>query len=143
MSKSFLSVIAVAVLALSLAGCPKGTAGLATASDTIAHALADAEKGVDLAVANNQASTVEQAQFHALAAQVSQGGKDLDSAIRSGATAATISAKANVFLELFKKLSSDGVAGIKNPNVQLGISTALNGAEAALSVIQAQVGGTQ
>lgn len=133
---------AILLAAVLAAGCPKGSAGLATASDTIAHALADAEKGVDLAVANNQASTAEQAQFHALAAQVAQGGKDLDSAIRSGATAATISAKANVFLELFKKLSSDGVAGIKNQNVQLGIETALNGAEAALAVIQSQVGGT-
>lgn len=135
------TIPATLALAVLLAGCPKGSAGLATASDTIAHALADAEKGVDLAAQSNQVTTAEQTQFHSLAAQVAQGGKDLDSAIRSGATAATISAKADTFLNLFKQLSGDGVAGIKNQNVQLAISTALTGAEAALAVIQAQVGG--
>lgn len=141
MKRRYLALATVA-LAGVLAGCPKGSAGLATASDTIAHALVDAEKGVDLAAQSNQITAAEQAQFHGLAARVAQAGKDLDAAIRSGATAATISAKANVFLNLFKQLDTDGVAGIKNPNTQLAIATALNGAEAALAVIQAQVGGT-
>ena len=137
MKKLFL-ISAFLALVVMTSGCPKGTQGLATASDTIAHALDNAQQAVQLGLSSGVVTPAEDAAFEAALVKAATAGKVLDDSIRGQENASSVSAKATAFIAAFDALNKSGLA-IKNPNVQLGVSTALNGAEAALAIIEAEV----
>ena len=131
----------VLVLALSGFTCNSSTKKLAVASDAISHALLNAQQAAKQGVSTGVIAPADEQQFEAQLARVSQAGLILNDAIRKGESAATVSAQVNVFLDAFNALSTSGVAGIKNPQLQLTISTILTGAESSVAIIAASVGG--
>lgn len=136
------SCVAVVLIALSLAGCPKSTKSLATASDTIAHALANAQQAVAIGQADGVVSAKDAATFNEYVSKVAQAGLVIDQGIRgAGDNAQTLSPKVNAFLDAFNALNTQGLLAIKDPKVQLTVSTALTGAESAVAVIAATIGG--
>jgi hypothetical protein len=135
-----LKLLAIPLLAISLAGCPKGTKQLAVASDTIAHGLDAAQQASKLAVADGIITPTDDANFEVFLAKVATAGQILDAGIRANESAATLAPKVNSFLDAFNSLNTQGVLGIKKPTVKAAISTALTGAEAAVAVIAASVG---
>lgn len=147
MKRKATSIAAILVLVLLLAGfsCNQTTTvkRLAVASDAISHALLDAQQAVQQGTASGVISSQEAANFQTYLVSASKAGLDLDQAIRAGETAQNVSQKVNAFLDAFNKLQTDGLAGIKNPQLKLSISTAITGAESAVAVIAASVGGSK
>ena len=132
---------ATVLIAFSLAGCPKSTKSLATASDTIAHALANAQQAVAIGQSDGVVSAKDAATFNEYVSKVAQAGLVIDQGIRARNNAQTLSPKVNAFLDAFNSLNTQGLLAIKDPKVQLAISTALTGAESAVAIIAATVGG--
>jgi len=133
------AVLAVAILLCGFA-CTKGTQRLATASDAIAHSLANAQTAAKQAAAQGVITQADEMQFEDYLSRVSQAGLILNQGIRANESATTLSAKVNSFMDAFNQLNTSGVAGIKNPAVQLTISTIITGAETSVAVIAATVG---
>jgi|SRR5690242_12069238 len=135
------AVFLVLVIALASAGCPQGsTQKLATASDAIAHALVNAQTAARQGLQSGVISAQDEQQFEQVLSRVSQAGMVLDQSIRANESATTLSAKVNSFLDAFNALNTSGIAGIKNPGLQLTISTILTGAETSVAIIAATVG---
>jgi len=129
-------------LVLLLSGCPKGAQSLAVASDTISHAMADAQQGVNIAC-NASPPQIDGATCSKLAGdfvKIATVGKTLDASIRANQTTTEIVPIVNAFLDAFKQLNDRDLVGISNPNTRLTISTILTGAEGAISVIYAMTG---
>lgn len=139
MKKRFLLVLPLVLL---LSGCPKGAQGLAVASDTISHAMADAQQGIALACSANppQIDGATCSKLNADLVKIATAGKTLDASIRANQTTTEILPVVNAFLDAFKQLNDRDLVGISNPNTRLTISTILTGAEGALSVIYAIAG---
>jgi len=135
-----IGLVLVTALTLSGFGCPSGTKNLATASDAIAHGLANAQTAARQAVTAGVISQQEETDFEGYLSRTAAAGMILDQGIRANESATTLSTKVNSFLDAFNALNTSGVAGIKNPNLKLVISTALTGAEASVAVIAASVG---
>lgn len=129
------------VLVLLLSGCPKGAQGLATASDTIAHALGDAQQAILLACQANQIDAPTCTTLENDLVKVATAGKTLDAEIRANQSTAGLAPTVNAFLDAFNQLNNQDLLAIKNPNTKVAISTILVGAEAALSVVAAAAGG--
>ena len=128
----------VLCLMLFVTGCPKGTQSLATASDTIAHALDDAQQAEQAGLKAGIVSPAEDAQFELALNTTGKAGLQLDAAILAQSNAVTVSDKATAFITSFNALVQSGLV-FKNQGVQLGISTALNGAQVALITIEGLV----
>ena len=136
-----LGVILLVSLLVMGASCPSSTTkNLAVASDAVSHGLRNADQAANQALASGVITADEQAQFHVQLVKVATAGLALDAGIRANESAATLSAKVNSFLDAFNALNTSGVAGIKNPNTQLAISTILTGAETSVAIIAAVVG---
>lgn len=120
--------------------CNNSTKRLATASDAIAHALADAQTAANQAVQSGVMTAQENAQFNQALVSVATAGQQLDSAIRGNETATSVQQKVSNFLTAFDTLQQTGLIGIKDAKTKLAISTILNGAEASVAVIAANVG---
>lgn len=137
-----IAILSVLTLVLLLAGfsCNATTKNLAVASDAIAHSLANAQTAARQAVADGLITQADETNFEAYLVRVSQAGLVLDQAIRANESATTLSAKVNSFLDAFNTLNTTGIAGIKNPNLKLTISTIITGAETSVAVIAASVG---
>lgn len=133
----------ILILALTLGAwkCDRTTKNLAVASDAIAHALLNAQTAAKQGVADGVISPDDEKQFEVFLVRASQAGMTLDTAIRNNQSATDVSGQVSAFLEAFNALNTNGVAGIKNKNLQLTISTILNGAEVSIGVIAATVGG--
>ena len=138
---SIASCVAVVLMAFSLAGCPKSTKSLATASDTVAHALANAQQAVAIGQSDGVISAKDAATFNEYVAKVAQAGLVIDQGIRAGDQAQTLSPKVNAFLDAFNALNTQGLLAIKDPKAHLAVSTALTEAESAIAVIATTVGG--
>lgn len=136
-----LATLVILATMLMTTACPHGVQGLATASDATAHALANAQSAARQAEATGVISHDDERAFEAYLVRASETGLELDNAIRAGANAQTVSEKTNVFLDAFNALNTSGLAGIKNPALQLSISTILTGAETSIAIIAASVGG--
>lgn len=137
------SFAALVLMSVCLCGCPKSTKSLATASDTIAHALANAQQAVAIGQSDGVVSAKDAATFNEYVSKVAQAGLVIDQGIRAGDNAQTLSPKVNAFLDAFNALNTQGLLAVKDPKVQLAISTALTGAESAVAIIAATVGGKQ
>jgi hypothetical protein len=136
----FTIVLLLPLLAATLA-CPvNSTKQLATASDAVAHGLLNADNAVNQALVSGVVTQEEHDNFHGLLVKAAQAGLELDKGIRANESASTISTKVNSFLDAFNALNTSGVAGIKNPNTQLAVSTILTGAETSVAIIAAAVG---
>lgn len=135
------AVLLIPLLAFTLA-CPPSspTSKLAIASDAISHGLLNADNAASQALTAGIITQAERDNFHGLLVKTSQAGLDLDAGIRANESATTLSTKVNSFLDAFNTLNTSGVAGIKNPNTQLAISTILTGAETSVAIIAAAVG---
>jgi len=133
-------VVLLCVLLMAGISCPSGTKNLATASDAVSKGLVNADTAANQAMTSGLITEAEYTQFHALLVKTAQAGLALDAGIRANESAATLSTKVNSFLDTFKALSQDGVAGIKNPQTQLAVSTILTGAETSVAIIAAAVG---
>ena len=143
MKRRLCYVPAVFILLVLLCGfaCNTNTTKrLAVASDAIAHALLDAQNAIHQGVQQGAISPQEEETFNKFLTQTAQAGQLLDASIKSGQSAQNVSDKLNLFLTAFNNLQSQGLAGIKNENLKLTISTIINGAEAAVSVIASAVG---
>ena len=138
--KNLAVLLLIPVLAV-LTACPTGTQKLATASDAIAHSLANAQTAAKQGVADGVISQADEQVFEDALSRVSQAGLILNQGIRANESATTLSAKVNSFMDAFNQLNTTGVAGIKNPKLQLTISTIITGAETSVAVIAATVGG--
>lgn len=141
--KQSLALVIMTALLLSAFTCSTQTKRLATASDAIAHALLNAQTAAKQGVAEGVISASDEAQFEMFLVKASTAGMTLNQAIRANQSAPTVAVQVNTFLEAFNQLNISGVAGIKNPKLQLAISTILTGAEASVAVIAASVGGGQ
>lgn len=137
--KKLAVLLLVPVLTL-LTACPTGTQKLATASDAIAHSLANAQTAARQGVADGVISQSDEIVFEGALSKVAEAGLILDQGIRANESATTLSTKVNSFLDAFNALNNTGVAGIKNPNLKLTISTIITGAETSVAVIAATVG---
>lgn len=138
--KHYAGLAAILVLVAMTTACPNGTKNLATASDAIAHALANAQTASKQAAAQEVISQAEDAQFQGYLSKVAQAGLILDQGIRANESATTLSPKVNAFLDAFNQLQNAGLAGIKNQSVRLTLSSAIIGAEASVAVIAQAVG---
>jgi hypothetical protein len=126
---------------LSGFSCSTGTKRLAVASDAIAHSLANAQVAARDAVVQGVITQADEAEFEGYLSKVAMAGLTLDKGIRANESATTVSTKVNAFLDAFNELQQSGVAGIKNPNLKLTISTIITGAETSVAIIAASVGG--
>lgn len=133
-------VVLLAVLTVTLSGCPKGTQGLATASDTIAHALNDGQQAVNIACSGREIDPTTCNKLNADFASIAMAGKTVDASIRANETTTALAPKINAFLTAFNQLNNQDLLGISNPNTRVAISTILVGAESAVSVIASYVG---
>lgn len=134
------AIVPLMALVMSMSGCPKGAQGLAAASDTIAHALADTQQAVAIACTANQIDAPTCMRIEADLAKTAQAGKTLDAAIRANQSVTGLAPTVNAFLDAFNQLQNQDVLAIKNPNTKIAISTLLTGAESAFSVIAATAG---
>ena len=138
--KKLAILLLVPVLTI-LTACPTGTTKqLATASDAIAHGLANAQAAAREGVNEGVISQSDETVFESYLSSVAQAGLVLDQGIRANENATTVSTKVNSFLDAFNALNTTGIAGIKNPNLKLTISTIITGAETSVAVIAATVG---
>lgn len=138
------ALCAITVLTIASAGCPSSTAKkLAVASQSISHALLNAQLAARQGVTDGVISPTDEAQFETFLVKASQAGMVLDGAIRQNQSATDVSQQVNSFLDAFNQLNTQGLAGIKNKNLQLTISTILNGAETSVAIIVATVGGAK
>jgi hypothetical protein len=139
--KNILAVVLVMSLSLFTA-CPSqtNTQKLATASDSVAHALVNAQTAVSQGVQDGVISPSDAQAFNNMLANVSQAGLALDKGIRANEAATTLSGKVNAFLDAFNNLQNTGVLGIKDPHLRLAISTIITGAESSFAIIAATVG---
>jgi hypothetical protein len=128
-------------LLLVLCGCPKGAQGLATASDTVAHALNDAGQAITLACQGGQIDAPTCTTLQTDLIKVATAGKTLDASIRANQSTTGLAPELNAFLDAFNQLNNQDLVGIKNPNTKIIVSTIIVGAESAVSVIAAAVGG--
>ena len=142
MKRRISAVGTVLVVSVLLCGfsCSKGTQRLATASDAIAHSLANAQAASKQALAQGVISQADEDAFESYLVKVSQAGMVLNQGIRANESASGLSPKLNSFLDAFNALNNSGVAGIKNRNLQLTISTIVTGAETSVAIIAATVG---
>jgi len=131
------------ILALSLSAftCNNQTKNLAIASDAIAHALLNAQQAARQGATEGVISVFDENQFEALLSKTSQAGMALNQAIRANESAPTVATKVSAFLQAFNELNTAGLAGIKDPKLQISLSAILNGAQASIAVIAASVGG--
>lgn len=136
----YAGIALITILVLMGTACPKGTKNLAVASAAISHALANAQIASKQAVTQGVISQADDDQFESYLTQVAQAGLVLDQGIRANESATTISTKVNSFLDAFNRLQTSGLAGIKNPNTKLAISTIITGAETSVAIIAAAVG---
>ena len=134
------TLLVVATLLMGFSCNANTTKRLAVASDAVSHALLDAQQAVNQGVNQGTITNGDANQFNTFLVQAAKTGLDLDKSIRAGETAGNVSAKVSVFLDAFNKLQVDGLAGIKNPQLKLSISTIITGAESAVAVIAASVG---
>jgi len=143
MGKRSMQVLAVLTVAILMCGfaCQNATKNLATASDAIAHALANAQTASKQAVSQNLITAEDDAAFEQYLSKVAEAGQVLNQGIRANESASTLSSKVNSFLDAFNALQTQGLAGIKNKNLQLTISTIITGAESSVAIIAATVGG--
>lgn len=134
----------VLVVALVSCGffCNGSTAAqkLATASDAIAHSLANAQTAAGQAKTAGVMSQPDYDAFNTYLVSVSTAGQQLDAAIRANETAPNIAQKVNSFLNAFNQLQQTGLVGIKDKNTQLAISTIITGAESSIAIIVSVVG---
>jgi len=132
----------VVVISLLLCGfsCSKSTQRLATASDAIAHSLANAQTAARQAVTQGVINQADETEFEGYLVKVSQAGLILNQSIRANESATSLAPKVSSFLDAFNALNTSGVGGIKNPNLQLTISTIITGAETSVAIIAATVG---
>lgn len=137
MKKAFLATPILA-LVMFTTGCPNGTKTAATAVDTVAHALDAAQQAEQAGVTAGIVTPAEDQAFEAALVKTGQAGLQLDAAVLAQSTATTISAKASAFIASFNALNQSGLV-IKNQGVQLGITTALTGAQVALTTIEGLV----
>jgi len=137
------SVGLAVILALSLSAftCNNHTKNLAIASDAIAHALLNAQQAARQGATEGVISVYDENQFEVLLSKTSQAGMTLNQAIRANESAPTIATKVSAFLQAFNELNTAGLAGIKDPKLQISLSAILNGAQASIAVIAAAVGG--
>jgi len=135
---------AVLVAALLLCGftCNKSqtTQNLATASDAISHALADAQTAVQQGVQAGTITASEASTFNSYISKVAQAGLIIDQGIRANEKASDLSSQVNSFLDAFNALQSQGLAGISNSTLKLTLSTIITGAESSVAIIAATVG---
>lgn len=146
MKRRILAVPAVFILLVLLCGfaCNTNTTKrLAIASDAVSHALLDTQTAINQGVQQGVISQADATAFNGLLANVAKAGLQLDQSIRAGETAGNVSQKVNLFLDAFNQLQSQGLVGIKNPQLKLTISTIITGAESAVAVIAASVGSNQ
>lgn len=136
-----LGTVLITAILLSGFQCNNATKNLAVASDAIAHSLVNAQTAERQAVTSGVISSADGAQFEGYLVKVSQAGLVLDQGIRANENATTLSAKVNSFLDAFNQLQNAGLAGIKDPNTKLAISTIITGAETSVAIITATVGG--
>lgn len=136
-------VAGVLMTALLLSGftCTGSTKKLAIASDAISHALLNAQIAVKQATQTGVITTADEQEFETYLTRAAKAGMVLNQSIRQGESAQTVSQKTNAFLDAFNLLNTSGVIGIKNPALQLTISTILTGAETSVAIIAATVGG--
>ena len=139
--RKVLPLIVLVAVMLSGWSCTSATVkNLATASDAVSHGLRNADQAVNQALATGVVTQEEHDNFHGLLVKTAQAGLELDKGIRANEAATTLSGKVNSFLDAFNALNTSGVAGIKNPNTQLAVSTILTGAETSVAIIAAAVG---
>jgi hypothetical protein len=141
MKKRYLGLILATSLVFCGFSCQGGTQKLAVASDAVAHGLANAETAEKQAVASGVISAADGADFEVYVSKVAQAGQVLDQGIRANESATSVSGKVNSFLDAFNALNTSGLAGIKDPNTKLAISTIITGVESSVAVIAATVGG--
>ncbi len=140
MKKRYLGTILLAAVLMCGFACPTGTKRLAVASDAIAHSLANAQTAARQGVTSGVISQADETAFEAELQRVAAAGLILDQGIRANESATTLSGKVNSFLDAFNALNTSGIAGIKDQNLKLTISTIITGAEASVAVIAAQAG---
>jgi hypothetical protein len=130
------------ILGLGLCGftCNNSTKNLATASDAMAHALLNAQTAAQAAEKAGVMTPADYAAFDAELSNVSIAGQTLDAAIRNNQPNTSIAQQVTAFLAAFNTLQQQGVAGIKDANTKLEISTIITGAEASIAIIAAEVG---
>lgn len=136
-----LAVALIGVVLMGFTGCPANTKNLAVASDAIAHSLANAQTASKQAVTQGVISAADDQEFENYLSKTSSAGLTLDAAIRKGESAQSVSDKTKAFMDAFSQLQGSGVLGIKNPALQLTISTIITGAETSIALIEATVGG--
>lgn len=137
-----LSLTLVAALTVMLSGfsCNNSTKKLAIASDAIAHGLLNAQQAAVQGVQTGVMTQQEYSQFNTFLITCSQRGLVLNNAIRQGESAQNVSQALSAFLDGFNALNQQGLAGIKNANLKVAISTIISGMEASVAVIAAAVG---
>lgn len=138
--KRMIAIVPVVALLLMGFTCSHATKNLATASDAIAHALANAQTAAKQAAAQGVISQADEANFETYLVKVSEAGLVLNQGIRANESASTLSAKVNSFLDAFNQLQMQGLAGIKDDKTKLALSTIITGAESSVAIIAATVG---
>jgi len=134
------TLLATAVL-LSGFSCNQQSRTYAVASDAIAHALLNAQQAARQGATDGVISVYDENIFEGYLSKTSRAGMALNSAIRTNQSKAAIAPLLASFLQAFDILMNTGLAGIKDPKLQIALSTILNGAEASLGVISAGIGG--
>jgi hypothetical protein len=142
LKRKLLALPLIAVLMIVSAACPSSTAKkLAVASQAISHSLLNAQLAARQGVQTGVIAAVDEQQFESFLVRAAQAGLVLDQSIRANQSASDVSGQVNSFLDAFNQLNTQGIAGIKDKNLQLTISTILTGAETSVAIIVATVGG--
>lgn len=131
----------VLLLALAMSGCPKGT---------VTHKVTVAQHNFRFAVQAFQDAEIAEhdkgfvpddlhVKMQATIQKVALSGKDLDNALASGASTATIKGDLDAIYTLLDSLNTDGVLGIKNPTTKATLEIALDAIKAIIDGALVQI----
>lgn len=138
-------LFAVLLILLSSSGCAaRGPYHSAVViehdSVTVVKALQQAEMDEFNA---GHISVAEHQNLEALIGKVGLAGQTVTVALQSGAAQTTALGDVSVLAQAVSDLNTNGVLGVKNPQAQAVLATALNAVKALLANLQTEVGATQ
>lgn len=126
-----MKALATVLLAFALTGCAAMKSGTVTHKVTASqHSFKDVVGGFqDAEIAEHDKGAVPDdlhIQMQQGIQKVALAGVDLDTALASNASAATLKAKLDTMYALVDSISTQGLTGIKNPNSKAILEIALN-----------------
>lgn len=136
-----MKALAVVALALALTGCPQGsTVHKVTVAQHNFRFAVQAFQDAEIAEHDHQFVPDDlHLKMQLTIGKVALAGKDLDTALAAGASAADLKAKLDAIYALLDSLNADGISGIKNATSKAALEVALDSIKAIIDTALTQI----